>query len=224
MKHACADVIVKGAIENSIDFIITVIPKSNVSNTETVTSQIVTAISNYIAKLGVGVSLTQAQVVNIIQSVPDVDYVVIPFIKMVKTDGDLIIRDDIDTPTFQIFNQGLVVSYITTIPVLTYKTTDKGGPENLFRGVFENNLALVLQEDPLDVSGGAGRAYIQANGQIIVSTKDGNLPDTKNYQVAYYVKGETGSKDINTASIEYLRIGIFSITYDQPRQITKNSL
>lgn len=224
MKHACADAIVKGAIKNSVDFIVTIIPKATVNSTEQLTSKIVTAVSNYIAQLGVGVSLTQAQVVHIIQGIPDVDYVVVPFIKMVKKDGSLIIRDDIGNPTFQIFNQGLAVSYTTTIPVLTYKTIDKGGPENLFRGVFENSLPLVLQDDPLAVSDGPGRAYIQADGKIVVSTKDGSLPDTKKYQVAYYVYGETGAKDINTASVEYLNVGTFSITYDTPRRITKNSL
>jgi hypothetical protein len=75
----------------------------------------------------------------------------------------------------------------------------------------------VLQDDPLDVSGGAGRGYIQSDGTIVVSTKDGQLPDTKSYEVAYYVYGETGSEDINVASIEHLRVGTFTIVYDEPR-------
>jgi hypothetical protein len=168
--------------------------------------------------------LTQSEVIHAIQSVADVDYVVLPFIKMAKADGSLIIRDDVDTPTFEVFNEGFSTSYITKISVLTYSTTDQGGPSNLFRGVFENNLPLVLQSDPLDVSNGSGRAYIQADGKIIVSTKDGSLPDTKTYQVSYYTKGEVGSKDIQVASLEYLTIGNFSVTFDTPRPVTKQSL
>jgi hypothetical protein len=224
MKHACADVIAKEAVQNSIDFIITVIPKSGVTNFERLTSQIQTSVSNYIAEKGVGVSLTQAEVVHAIQNVSDVDYVVLPFIKMAKADNSFIVRDDIGTPTFQIYNQGSSVAYITTVSVLTYKTVDKGGPETFFRGVFEDNLALILQNDPLDVSNGPGRAYIQADGKIVVSTKDGALPDTKKYQVAYYTKGELGSNDIQASSLEYLKIGSFSVTYDTPRQVTKQSL
>lgn len=223
MKHACADAIAKNAIQNAVDFQFTVIPVAGITNTEKVSSKIQTAVANFIAQVGVGVSVTQSDIINTIKSVSDVDYVVVPFTRMVKADGSFIVRDNVGSPTFQIYNQGVSVSYITSIPVLTYKTIDKGGPENLFRGVFENNLPLVLQDDPLLVSGGPGRAYIQSDGKIIVSTKDGNLPDTKNYQIAYYVYGETGSKDINVASLEYLRVGTFIITYDTPRSIGKQS-
>jgi uncharacterized phage protein gp47/JayE len=224
MKHACADAIVKKAVQNAVDFVITIIPKSGVSNFENLTSEVQTAVANYIAEKPIGSSLTQSEVIHAIQSVSDVDYVILPFIKMAKADGSLIIRDDVDTPTFEVFNEGFSTSYITKIPVLTYNTTDQGGPSNLFRGVFENNLPLVLQADPLDVSNGSGRAYIQADGRIIVSTKDGSLPDTKTYQVSYYTKGEIGSKDIQVASLEYLTIGAFSITFDAPRTVTKQSL
>lgn len=223
MKHACADVIVKGAVQNAIDFQITIVPVPGVTNTETLTSKIQTAVANFIGKAGVGVSITQSDIVRVITGISDVDYVIMPFIRMVKADGSFIVRDDIGTPTFQVFNQGLSTSYITSIPVLTYKTIDKGGPENLFRGIFENTMPLVLQSDPLEVSGGPGRGYIQADGKIIVSSRDGNLPDSKRYQVAYYVYGETGTKDIEVASLEHLRLGNFLINYDQPRQISKQS-
>ena len=217
MKHACADVIVKKAVQNAVDFIMTVVPKAGVTNFEQLTSQIQTAVSNYITHLGVGVSITQGEVIHIIQSVADVDYVVIPFIKMAKANDSLIVRDNIGTATFQVYAVGIATAYISAASVLTYKTVDKGGSENLFRGIFENSLPMVLQADPLDVSGGAGRAYIQADGRIVVSTKDGNLPETKSYQVAYYVEGETGASDIQVNSLEYLKIGTFSVSYDTPR-------
>jgi hypothetical protein len=89
----------------------------------------------------------------------------------------------------------------------------------MFRGVFEDKLPLVLQDEPVLVSGAAGRAYIMADGRLIVSTKDGALPDSHVYQAAYFVSGETGAKDINVASLEYLKVGSFNITYDEPRQI-----
>lgn len=222
-KHACADVIVKQAVENRVDFVLTVVPKPGVTNFSQLTSKIQTAISNFVTQQGVGVSLTQSDIIYIINGIADVDYVVVPFIRMVKADGSLIVRDDIGKTQFQIYNQGLVTSYITAASNLTYTTVDKGGPENLFRGVFEDNMPVVLMSDPLDVSAGAGRAYIMEDGKIVVSTKDGALPDDKNYQVAYYVYGETGSKDITVNSVEYLAVGNFSISYDQPRQISRQS-
>ena len=222
-KHACADAIVKQAIENDVDFIMTIVPKEGVSNLSQITSKVQTAVANYVGQLGIGISLTQSDVVAIVNGIDDVDYVVLPFMKMTKADGSLIVRDNIGQTQFQIYNQGLSTAYITVASVLTYKTTDKGGPENMFRGVFENNMPLVLQDDPVDVSGGPGRAYIMADGKIVVSTRDGALPDIKKYAAAYYVRGETGSKDINVASVEYLNVGTFSITYDQPRALSRQS-
>lgn len=217
MKHACADVIVKEAVENPVDFQITVVPKAGVTNLEQLSSKIQTAVANFIAQVGIGVSVSQSDIDHVIRSVPDVDYVILPFIHMAKADGSLIVRDDLGSPTFKVFGQGISTAYTTTIPVLNYKTTDKGGSTNLFRGVFEDEVALVLQDDPLNVSGGSGRAYIQPDGTIVVSTSDGKLPETKDWQVAYYVKGESGSKDIQVASLEYLKSGNFIITYENPR-------
>ena len=214
MKHACADAIVKQDVQNAIDLTFTVVPKTGVSNTNLLSSQIGTALADLINQLGVGGSLTQSAVVRVIQSIGDVNYVVLPMSRMVKADGSFIARDQVGLTQFQVYNTDEVTSYITVIPVLTYKTIAGGGSTNDFRGVFENSQPLVLQEDPLDVSGGASRAYIQPDGKLVISTKDGQLPDTKNYEVAYFVYEETGSKDINAESVESLVLGNLTIVFD----------
>jgi len=219
MKHARADVISKQAIENNVDMALTIIPKSGASDFTTLSSQITTSIANFVSQLGIGRALTQSDVDHQIRKIADVDYVVLPFGRMIKADDAFIIRDNIGNTQFEVFNEGLVKSYITSAEVLSFGTVDQGGPENLFKGIFEDTVALTLQEDPLDVSGGAGRGYIRDDGKIIVSTKDGQLPDTKDYQVAYYVYGEEGSEDINVAQIESLRIGTLTIVYDTPRDL-----
>jgi len=213
MKHACADVIVKQDVQNAVDLTFTIVPKIGVTNTNLLSSQIGTAIANLINSLGVGGSLTQSAIVSVIQSVSDVKYVILPMSRMVKADGSFIARDSIGQTEFQVYNIDVVTSYITISPVLTYATVANGGSENDFRGIFENNLPLVLQDDPLDVSGSAGRAYIQPDGRLVVSTLDGQLPDTKNYQAAYFVFGEKGSKDINAEGLETLVLGNLSIVY-----------
>lgn len=220
MKHACADVIAKQTVENDVDFSFTVIPKTGVTNTTDLTAKIRTAISNYVSQLVIGQYLSQSAVARIIQNIADVDYVIIPFSRMIKADGSFIIRDQVGKTAFEVFNEGLTTSYISVSSVLTYNTIDKGGPENKFRGIFEDTMPLVLQDDVLDVSEGAGRAYIRDDGKIVVSTRDGLIPDNKYYEVAYYVYGETGSEDINVASIESLKVGNLTIVYDTPRQIT----
>jgi hypothetical protein len=136
---------------------------------------------------------------------------------MVKADGSFIVRDMIGKTQFILYNTGIALSYISVTPVLTYKTIDKGGPENKFKGIFEDSLPLVLQDDPVYVSDGLGRAYIQSDGKIIISTKDGQLPDNHSYEASYFVYGETGSNDITVASIENLIIGSLTISFDTPR-------
>jgi hypothetical protein len=217
MKHACADAVVKNAIENRIDFAFTAVAKSTVTSTANLIAQMQTAVANHIAQLDIGASVTQSEIVSILQSIPDVNYIILPMTRMVKSDGDFIVRDPVGQTQFELFNEGLSVSYISTDSVLTYNTIDQGGDPNLFRGIFENNQPLVLQTDPLAVSDAAGRGYIRADGKIIVSTIDGQLPDTKSYEVSYYVFGETGAKDINTASIEYLSVGSFTPNIDVPK-------
>ena len=54
----------------------------------------------------------------------------------------------------------------------------------------------------------------------MVSTRDGQLPDNKYYEAAYYVEGETGAEDIAVATIENLKVGNLTIVYDTPRTIS----
>jgi uncharacterized phage protein gp47/JayE len=223
MKHACADVIVKQAVNNNVNITMTVVPLPMVITTPNsslaLTSQITSTLANFISNLGVGVSLTQSDVVKTVNSVTGVDYVVLPFSTMIKADGSFITRDNIGSPTFEIYISGNSIAYITTEPVLSYSTIDQGGPSTLFKAIFENNVPLILQTDPLAVSKGPGLGYILSTGQIIISTIDGSLPDINSYQVAYWVYGETGSNDIQVNELEYLSLGVCNISYGPVRTI-----
>jgi hypothetical protein len=223
MKHACADALVKQAVNNNVNITLTVIPQPMIitssSSALSFKSQIITSLANFIGNLGVGVSLTQSDVIKTINSVPGVDYVVLPLSTMVKADNSFIARDDIGTPFFEIYTTGSTVAYITTEPVLTYQTIDQGGPSTLFRAIFENSVPLILQSDPIEVSSGPGLGYIMSDGRIIVSTRDGTLPDTKLYEVAYWTFGETGAKDIQVNALEYLSLGTCNIIFGSPRTI-----
>ncbi len=219
-KHACADAIAKQSIENEVDFSFTVIPKSGVTNTQDLTATIRTAIANYVSQLPIGGLLTQSAVITIVEGVDDVDYVIVPFARMVKADDSFTVRDQVGKTSWEVFNEGVTTSYITVAAVLTYETVDKGGPENLFRGIFEDTMPLVLQDDVIQVSEGSGRGYIRSDGKLVVSTIDGQLPDNKFFEAAYFVEGETGAEDIAVASVENLKVGSLTIVYDTPRQIT----
>lgn len=221
MKHSCADVIVKDAVENFIDFSFNVERDLNVSqgtsSSETndeskLKARIQTAIFNRISRLKMGDSITQGEIVSVVLGVNGVKTVSTPFSMMMKRNGSYIPLDNIGKVGFEIYQRtagGGITSYRTLESVLTYPTSENGGSNLNFRGVYEDMQALTLVDEPTEVADGAGRAYIQADGKIIVSTKDGRPPQGKEYQAAYYVSYPAGtmvSQDITTASVEYINV------------------
>lgn len=226
MKHACADAIVKNAINNMIDLSFNVerdlsimVSSSGVPTDDEnrLRSRIQTAIFNAVSGLKMGQTLTQSYLLKAILAVTGVESVSMPFIIMQKRAGSFISLDDLGYLSFAIFqksNNTGIVSYITINPVLTYSTTDNGGPNNMFRMVYENMQELVLVTDPTLVSTKAGQAYIQSDGRIVVSTTDGSPPQSKYYKASYFVAypvGVTSSGDIATSEIEYL--GVDSLSF-----------
>lgn len=216
VKHACADVIAKQAIRNFVDLNFTVVKKTGVDS-NILKSRIKTVLSNYISSLKINETLTQSNVALIVRNVDGVKDIKIPFSKMIKRKGSFIPLDLIGYTSFEIYNKSSatgITSYRTLKSVLSYNTTENGGDENLFRGVYEDKKLLTLVSSPLEVSRGFGRAYIQSDGKIIVSTTDGKPPQTKYYYVSYYSSNDTGVQDITTSEIEYLDIDEYSLVIE----------
>lgn len=218
-KHACADVIVKQSIENKVDISLSVIRKKNTSE-ETVMSQIRTVISNHVSSLKQGSVLNQSKIISLIERLPNVRKVIVPFQKMMKRNGSFIPMDSLGTLSFKIFNTNIgkgITAYITNRSVLTYRTSTNGGSSNLFRAIYEDGRHIVLVDSPADVSSSFGRGYIQADGKLVVSTRDGSPPQTKKYSASYYTfynSGQDVAQDILTSSIEYLSIDENSLVID----------
>lgn len=218
-KHACADVIVKQSIENKVDISLSVVRKKNTSE-EDVMRQIKTVISNHVSSLKQGSILDQSRVIGLVESLPNVKKVLVPLSKMMKRNGSFIPMDNLGTLSFKIFNTNIgkgVTAYITTRPVLTYRTSSNGGSSNLFRAIYEDGRHTVLVDSPAEVSSSFGRGYIQADGRLIVSTRDGSQPQTKKYSASYYTfygSDQDVAQDIITSSIEYLSIDENSLVID----------
>lgn len=225
MKHACADTIAKEAVENFIDLSFNVERDLSiaVSSTGAITddekrlrSRIQTAIYNAVAGLKMGATLTQSYLLKTVLSVSGVKSVSTPFTMMMKRSDSFIPLDDVGHVSFEIFQKAGSsgsVSYRTIDPVLTYSTSENGGPDNMFRAVYEDMQELELVSEASLVSKARGRAYIQSDGRIIVSTKDGKPPQSKYYNVAYYVSypvGTTYVEDIAACPIEYLNVDSLS--------------
>jgi hypothetical protein len=211
MEHACADVIVKQAVENLVDFAFKVVRKTGVDKT-LLKSRIQRTLANFVRKIKMGDTLSQDDVINVVRGVDGVKSVQMPLTRIMKRNGSFIALDDVGSPGFEIYQRtgaGGVTSYRTVSKVLEYSTTDNGGPSNLFRGIYEDSRPLTLVSDSSQVGRGPGNGYIQADGKIIVSTTDGRPPQEKKYKVsyyAYYTADENVVSDILTSQLEYLAV------------------
>jgi hypothetical protein len=217
MKHLTADVVVKSAQPTLIDLDFTVSLDSG-ADPVTVDRNIRTALTNFLSSAKLGQSIYQSDIISVVESVIGVRFVVVPLSKMVKSSGVQVIREVLANPQFFLYQTGSVSAY-RSIEKLNSNTTDRGGPDYEFKGVFENDFLLEMQVSDTTVSGGSGRAYISENGTLIVSPRKGGDPNGSKWSVTYVVGTETGAKDIIISQIEYVQIKSLSITYANTGQV-----
>jgi hypothetical protein len=209
MKHACADTIVKDAVGNFLDVSLRVVRKTGVDSS-LLKSRIQTAVANYVSSLKLGEGMTQGTLVSIVQGVNGVKEIKLPVTKMMKRNGSFIPLDDLGHLTFEVYQKTSATgtaSYRSIDSVLTYMTSDNGGDPNLFRGIYEDNKLLTLVGTPGEVSKSPGRGYIQNDGKIVVSTTDGEPPQTKHYKASYYTYYPADVNpvdDISVSTMEYI--------------------
>ncbi len=216
MKHADADALTKEAVANYADISFMVIRKTGVDK-NILKSRLQTAVANYVSSLNMGDTFTQGALINTIRGVDGVKEIQMPITRMMKRTGSFIPLDDLGALNFEIFQKTSssgVTAYRSVSSVLTYHTSENGGDPNLFRGVYEDNILLALTKTPGDVSKRPGRAYIQGDGRIIVSTTDSQPPHSKHYKAAYYTYYSADVnlvEDIETSGIEYIDVDSLSM-------------
>jgi hypothetical protein len=155
----------------------------------------------------------------VVRGVDGVKSIQMPLTRVMKRNGSFIALDDLGSPGFEIFQRtggAGVTSYRTVASLLEYKTTANGGPDNLFRGIYEDSRPLLLVSDASLVGKGPGRGYIQADGKIVVSTTDGRPPQEKRYRVSYYAfytAEDNVVGDVETSQMEYLTVDAISAKY-----------
>ena len=216
MRHLTADVVVKSALKTFIDFDIKVMLESG-SDQTSIDRQIRTAVARLLSEKLIGASVHQSDVIHAIEAITGVDHLIIPFTKMVKSNESLVIKESYSDgwDAYQTVN----VTTYKSIGTLQWDTTEGGGPDTAFRGVFENDIELALVDDLSEVSEVAGRAFISSEGYIYVSPKLGNISDAF-ITVTYLVQDAEGSRDINFSDIEYGAVGDLIITYDFAKAFT----
>lgn len=210
MKHLTADVLVKGAIRTFIDFDMKVLLKDGTDQTS-IDRKIRTNVSRVLSDKLIGESVYQSDVIHAVERVEGVSHVEVPFSKMVKATGSVVIREPY-LGSWEPFQTVNVTTYRSNV-ALGWSTSEGGGGNSRFRGVFENDIELLLVDEVSKVSEGAGRAHISGDGYLYASPKlNAHISDSKVTTTYLVVDGE-GARDVSFCDIEYGAVGTLLITY-----------
>jgi hypothetical protein len=255
-KHLTADVVVKDGIPGPIDISATIVlDRGQVQST--VDQAIRTNLTNLFAGLRLGQPLRQGDIIAVLDNTSGVSFPVVPLTKMVRAEGSLVPRESLvsgqagDSTYLSALSTATVSTWIVE-DALANATSDNGGPDNEFRGVYQDGFLLALAKLPVTTVGltpgisyiigldglsipgysddqtledqgfttpeekQAQRRNLTAN-RIIVTTEVSDSPSNHAYAVDYVVGVDTGAKNHNPSSAEYLTLGTLDFTFDEDR-------
>jgi predicted secreted protein len=186
-KHGTADVLGKGGVPVPVDLTATIVLRRGFQQS-TVDTRIRTNLGLLIAGLRMGVPLRRSDVVNVLDSVGGVSYVVLPMTKMVRSFGSQVVKDSVNSSQIgdafrvDLWSDALNSVWLLT-DQLTAATTTGGGPVGNFRGVFQDDAAMVLQTSlPAQLREAPGRAFIIGNeGAVIPNYSDDSTLYSQGY-------------------------------------------
>ena len=172
-RHITADVLVKQAIQNSID-LETTVQLNQGAKKDTVDPAIRTNVSVELNSKLIGQGAAQSDLINAIDSTTGVDFQVLPLARMGYADGSRKLRVAVlstndPVPSLDIGGNSVFILQNG----LLYPTTDGGGLATEHRGVFQDDESLVLAESLAVVGASPNQAYIIGNdGASIVGYSD----------------------------------------------------
>lgn len=217
-RHNTADVIVKQTVQVPVDITATVLLQETVKQ-EDADSALRADLELFFDGLRLGVPVRQSDIIGVIESAPGVSHVVTPLTQLVRGAGAPIIREQLVTanPGDVIYLAGDPLDPISTPTVsvflvresLTAATTDGGGPENEFRGVFQNSEELILQTvRPETLGSGPGRAYIIGNDGLVIpgysddATLQEEFPTASDQDIEQIRKDRTANRIMISTSVD----------------------
>jgi hypothetical protein len=156
-RHLTADAITKEAVEVPVDISGTIVLR-NGADAGIADSAIRTAIARLFGTFVLGEPLRQSDVINVLDSVEEVSYVVTPLTKLVRGDGSTVVRERVftdqeaDWTMLAAWSSPTIHTFILDNP-LSSATSDGGGPSNEFRGVFADENPLLGFDERPNVNG-----------------------------------------------------------------------
>jgi hypothetical protein len=166
-KHATADVIAKEAVPVPLDVEATVVLVRG-RERSTVDTSLRTNMENFFNNLRLGDPVRQSDVIDVIEQTEGVSYVIVPLSLLVRQEGSQVVREAVSTDTAaeSTFVQSLSTNDASVYLLdnaLSAATTDGGGPDGSFKGVFEDDIEMDLLDASASLESlgvGPDRAYI----------------------------------------------------------------
>ena len=226
-KHIDADVVVKSTLKSAIDIDAVVVKRASY-NASVVDVNVRKSIARFISALRNGDAVHESDIFRYMDASDGVDFVINPLNKLSKADNTLVLDEQLPQTGWELLQNDVVRSYITTDPVLQFQTLDKGardftlnggpGYERRIVGVREGNMFYPQVETEFEVSRIPGSSYIRSDGRIVVSfvNEETNFtttlaPDTRDLYATYYAYNETGARSIFSARNELLTLGTLNL-------------
>lgn len=193
-KHLTADVLAKASIPAPIDITGTILIQAGATRS-TVDTRIRTNLATFLRSLPSGSAVRQSDVIAVIESTTGVSYVQVPLTKMARSQGARVVRESISTATDSetILLLGTDLTPLTTDTVRTWllddalnnPTTDGGGPDTDFRGVFQDDKAMSLIEGaPFSIVQSPGQAFIIGNEGLAIPSYSDDATIVANFPAA----------------------------------------
>jgi hypothetical protein len=172
-RHITADVLAKESILVRSNLASTILLRRGESP-GTVDTRVRTNLENFLRGLGLGDPLRPSDVVGVKEGTQGVSHVILPMTTMVRDVDSLILREalvseqDQDITLVTEWSQEAVLVYLLE-DALANATTNGGGPDTEHRGVFEDEVGLILQTVQPEVLGeGPGRCFIIGNAGLSI--------------------------------------------------------
>ena len=172
-RHVTGDVLVKQAVQNSIELEATVILKKGATKLKT-DPLVRTSVSNDLNSRAVGKGVGQSDVIKDVDSTSGVDRLLVPMARMAYADGSRKLREPVASSYQSIPSLNLVgnLVFLLTSP-LKSPTTAGGGLSTEHKGVFQDDEAMDLAARFDLVGQSASGAYILgATGESISGFTD----------------------------------------------------
>lgn len=168
-RHVTADVVVKQAVQNSIEMETTVQLLKG-STRDKVDPEIRSNVSLELNRRTIGQGTAQSDLINAIDSTPGVDFQIVPMARMAYADGSRKLREAVPSnnqplPSLDVAGNK---AYILT-GSLKFPTTDGGGLETEHKGVFQDDELMTLAGTLETVASGSKQAFIIGSGGAIIT-------------------------------------------------------